>query len=104
MLGVPATAHPPRMPLVLVTVVVVTTTTVTNTNGILGGWAVAGTPNIQRGITLGADWARVNAAGKIVPYTNYLAAPTGAANTWHSSAAIAANADKNLQFISPGAT
>ena len=90
---------------------VTTTTTVGTTNGILGGWAIAGTGNsANRGITFGSDWATVsstvNADGSrnIIPYTGYVAAPVIGTSTWNASAAISSNADKNLQFISTGAS
>ncbi|HEY7119130.1 MAG TPA: autotransporter-associated beta strand repeat-containing protein, partial [Tepidisphaeraceae bacterium] len=83
---------------------VTTTTSVATTNGILGGWAVAGTPNVQRGITLGTDWATVDASGNIVAYNGYVAAPTydgTDATLLSKNAAVVADADKNLKFTGP---
>jgi hypothetical protein len=45
-----------------------TTTSVATTNGILGGWAVAGTTDVQRGITQGSAFATVDGTGKIIPH------------------------------------
>ncbi len=82
--------------------IVNTTTTVATTNGILGGWAVAGNPDVQRGITMGTAYATVDGAGKIVPYTAHVAAPAyfvGDNNTLiRNDAAILADADKNVRF------
>ena len=52
----------------------VVNTTTSNTNGILGGWAVIGTGEVQRGITVGINWASVDGSGNIVPYTGYTTA------------------------------
>jgi autotransporter-associated beta strand protein len=79
-----------------------TTTTVATTNGILGGWAVAGNPDVQRGITMGTAYATVDGTGRIVPYTAHVAAPAyvvGDNNTLiRNDAGILANADKNVLF------
>ena len=83
-----------------------TTTTVAATKGILGGWAIAGTPNVQRNITMGSDWATVDGTGKIVPYAAYVAAPIydgTAANTIAGNATVAGNADKNLLWTGTAA-
>ncbi len=89
---------------------ITTTTNVTTTNGILGGWAIAGTPNVQRGITMGTDFATVgpdNGDGtrNIIPYTSYYTtAPLAGTGNWVDDASLAANADKNVKITIPAAS
>jgi fibronectin-binding autotransporter adhesin len=47
------------------------TTSTLNLNGILGGWATVGNGGAFNSITMGTEWASVDASGNIVPYTGY---------------------------------
>jgi autotransporter-associated beta strand protein len=47
------------------------TTTTPNLNGILGGWATVGNGGVFNNISMGTEWASVDAGGNIVPYTGY---------------------------------
>jgi autotransporter-associated beta strand protein len=44
------------------------TTTTANENGILGGWALIGDGTQLNGMTIGTNWAKVDASGNIVNY------------------------------------
>src|SRR5262249_32848834 len=62
---------------------ITTTTNVTTTNGILGGWAIAGAASANQNIQYGTDWATVgpdNGDGtrNIIAYTGYVTAPSAA--------------------------
>ena len=61
--------------------IVNTTTSVAGTNGILGGWAIAGNSSTSDGIRRGTDYATVDGSGKIVPYTGYVAVPVESVGT-----------------------
>ncbi len=48
-----------------------------NLNGILGGWATVGSGSAPVGnVTIGTDWASVDASGRVVPYAGYTVFPT----------------------------
>ncbi len=86
------------------------TTTSANVNGILGGWAIVGDGTIAptaSGITVGTDWASVNAAGNIVPYAGYTIYPdNGVLQTLATSASnvrIDATSTTDLIVNTPGA-
>src|SRR5439155_11238598 len=73
-------------------------------HGILGGWAVAGTPVTNRVITMGDSFATLDLSGNIVSYSGYVTAPPVATSTWAADPGIAGNADKNVKFVAAAST
>lgn len=61
-------------------------TTTANENGILGGWAVTGNGGVFNNITMGTEFATVDANGDVGPYNGYTVHQTGNLHSYVSNA------------------